>query len=81
LGPDSNAIPRPNSFPCQHAGRDSDSDGVPDIDDSCPLIVNASQVDSDLDGVGDACDNCGDEANPSQEDTDGDGIGDACDPA
>jgi len=38
---------------------DGDSDGVPDLQDNCPLVYNPSpQADGDGDGVGDACDLC-----------------------
>jgi len=37
---------------------DTDDDGVPDIEDNCPLIPNPDQRDRDGDGVGDVCDNC-----------------------
>jgi hypothetical protein len=57
---------------------DSDGDGVPDINDNCPLALNPTQVDSDGEGIGDACDNCPAVSNPDQADVDGDGIGDAC---
>jgi len=40
----------------QGANNDSDGDGIADINDNCPDIVNPDQVDSDGDGVGDACD-------------------------
>ena len=43
---------------------DSDSDGVNDSLDNCPLLTNTSQVDQDGDGQGDACD----------ADRDGDGV-------
>lgn len=35
--------------------KDSDSDGVCDAEDNCPLLPNATQADSDDNGVGDAC--------------------------
>ena len=53
---------------------DSDSDGVPDVDDNCPVVANGpllpeggaeNQLDADEDGIGDACE-CGD--------FDGDGL-------
>jgi hypothetical protein len=59
---------------------DSDVDGVPDWNDNCPAVANATQTDGDGDGVGDACDNCPAEFNPGQENADGDGLGDLCDP-
>ena len=37
---------------------DLDFDGIPDGDDNCPDVGNASQADSDGDGAGDACDGC-----------------------
>src|SRR5574338_513234 len=71
---------------------DTDGDGIPDVSDNCPLVVNPDQLDSDGDGIGDACDtdddddgtpdttdNCPLVSNPDQLDSDGDGIGDACD--
>ena len=42
---------------------DDDDDGVPDIQDNCPLHSNLFQDDDDDDGVGDVCDNCPDSAN------------------
>jgi len=35
---------------------DTDSDGVLDMDDDCPLVANPGQTDSDADGAGDNCD-------------------------
>jgi len=37
---------------------DLDFDGIPDGEDNCPDVGNASQTDGDGDGVGDACDGC-----------------------
>jgi hypothetical protein len=60
-------------------GEDSDTDGVHNACDNCPLTINASQLDADGDGLGNACDNCLLVANPGQEDSDVDTLGDACD--
>ena len=70
---------------------DTDNDGIFDVDDNCPLVVNPDQLDSNNDGIGDACsgdtdedgiidalDNCVFIQNPNQEDENDDGIGDAC---
>ncbi|MDZ4224967.1 MAG: thrombospondin type 3 repeat-containing protein, partial [bacterium] len=38
--------------------QDSDEDGIPDVRDNCPHMINPRQVDTDQDGSGDACD-CG----------------------
>jgi hypothetical protein len=35
---------------------DADDDGIPDVNDNCPLIANADQADTDGDQIGDACD-------------------------
>jgi hypothetical protein len=37
---------------------DTDSDGVSDALDNCPVVINSSQEDADADTVGDSCDNC-----------------------
>ena len=55
---------------CQGAvPADADGDGVPDIDDNCPMVSNADQLDFDDDGLGDVCD----------DDDDGDGVADEID--
>jgi hypothetical protein len=36
--------------------KDSDRDGIPDIQDNCPGTKNIDQKDTDLDGIGDVCD-------------------------
>jgi len=58
---------------------DNDGDGIPNIQDNCPLIANADQLDADGDGFGDLCDNCPAVASRLQSDADGDGVGDGCD--
>ena len=71
---------------------DTDTDGVANIDDNCPLIPNADQANNDADAQGDACDldddndsvndgidNCPFIANLDQSDSDNDGQGDVCD--
>ena len=75
--------------------RDTDRDGIKDVNDNCTAIFNPDQSDVDGDGLGDACDNINDDLdrdgifnsidncpnnyNPLQEDIDADGIGDICD--
>ena len=73
--------------------QDADCDGIPDVTDNCPTIVNPGQEnnvhpgspagdhcdDPDGDGVYDITDNCPDASNPGQSDADGDGLGDKCD--
>jgi hypothetical protein len=56
------------AVPCDTAAGDTDSDGVCDDVDNCPVAANADQKDSDGDGVGDVCD-----------DDDGDGVLDGLD--
>ncbi len=59
---------------------DTDSDGVFDSVDNCPLIANPGQEDDDADDHGNVCDNCPNAFNPNQADFEGDGVGDVCDP-
>ncbi len=35
---------------------DTDTDGIPDVDDNCTTVANASQNDPDMEGYGAACD-------------------------
>lgn len=58
---------------------DSDTDGVLDDCDNCPMASNPTQTDADNDGFGNACDNCPFETNADQADVDLDGDGDVCD--
>jgi hypothetical protein len=70
---------RPGTAGCGVIEADTDSDGIGDEDDNCPIVSNADQTDTDEDGLGDACDNCPGTANPDQSNVDGDSLGDACD--
>jgi len=65
---------------------DSDSDGVPDLLDNCPNIVNADQLDKDSDTFGNVCDDCVDDFGTLQGcpetlvlDSDFDGVNDNVD--
>ncbi|MGH9750385.1 MAG: right-handed parallel beta-helix repeat-containing protein [Candidatus Polarisedimenticolia bacterium] len=78
LGKDPDGNERPVPFPCLIPQRDSDGDGVPDLDDGCPLAPTGTQADTDQDGRPDDCDNCGTAPNAEQGDFDADGAGDAC---
>ncbi len=46
------------------AASDSDTDGINNAEDNCPLDINEDQADRDQDGVGDACDDCPETAAP-----------------
>jgi hypothetical protein len=59
IGQDNQGGTRTDLFPtnpCAPQNNDSDTDGVNDVSDNCPLATNASQADADLDFFGDACD-------------------------
>lgn len=56
---------------CASRGADTDGDGIPDLEDNCPLVPSASLADADHDHIGDACDSC--PLDPTN-DADGDGI-------
>ena len=64
-----------------HAAGDMDGDGLDDVVDNCPGVVNPEQEDFDADGVGNACDLCVFDAfvGAVGTDTDGDGVADRCD--
>ncbi|HSW46439.1 MAG TPA: thrombospondin type 3 repeat-containing protein [Phycisphaerae bacterium] len=71
---------------------DSDTDGINDACDNCPLVHNPGREDLDGDWEGNVCDadmdgdgycnesdNCPMNANADQTDSDNDEVGDACD--
>ena len=71
-----------NVVPPPPPDRDSDNDGVVDLEDNCDAIPNGAQEDHDEDGEGDVCDETpfGKPLNP-YEDNDGDGwvnVNDNC---
>lgn len=69
LGSASNGASRPMGTPCALILRDTDGDGVVDVDDDCAITQNSTQADLDLDGIGDICD----------QDVDNDGVDNAQD--
>jgi parallel beta-helix repeat protein len=64
---------------CQPPERDSDGDGILDLDDGCVLVPSDASSDPDRDGRAAVCDNCPAAYNPEQRNFDGDSLGDACD--
>lgn len=73
---------------------DQDGDRLGDACDTCPAVVDGTNLDTDEDGRGDVCDddddddgvldgsdNCPLRANDDQRDDDDDGVGYACDPS
>ncbi|HTO07957.1 MAG TPA: FG-GAP-like repeat-containing protein [Myxococcota bacterium] len=62
-----------------HPFSDIDGDGVADLADLCPAVVDPTNANNDGDQFGNVCDNCPFTANDDQADSDGDGVGDACD--
>ena len=71
--------------------KDTDNDGIADIQDNCPTVSNPAQADMNGNGIGDACDpdsdgdgipnesdNCPLTVNPDQADSSDFGLGDAC---
>ena len=59
-------------------GEDTDTDGVHNLCDNCPEVINPAQADTDGDLLGNSCDNCIFVVNPDQDDADLDDRGDLC---
>lgn len=59
---------------------DDDNDGINDLADNCPTVINPDQDDTDNDDIGNLCDNCTDTPNPDNSDHDNDGLGNLCNP-
>lgn len=59
------------AVPCPAANRQSDGDGILDLQDNCPQHSNPTQADADRDFKGDACDTC---PNDPNDDADGDNL-------
>lgn len=84
-----------SKFNCIDANnKDTDNDGIKDINDNCPYVTNTDQTDWDGDGYGDVCDNSDKDADNTPdstdkcpldpdvqagEDTDADGWANSCD--
>ena len=64
-------VPPADEATQQPTAKDTDGDGVLDVNDNCPSVANTTQADTDGDGIGDACDKC---PNDPQNDIDGDGV-------
>ena len=60
-------------------GADTDGDGVIDIVDNCPLVLNPDQSDADGDHVGDACDGCAHDPNKIASGVCGCGVAESAD--
>ena len=43
---------------CDRVDKDDDNDGVPDVNDNCPLVANPDQRDDNHNRIGLACDRC-----------------------
>ena len=69
LGMTSAGAARPVGSACPLVIRDTDGDGLADVDDNCAGVPNTTQADADSDGIGNACD----------LDADNDGANDAVD--
>jgi hypothetical protein len=67
-GHDSEGRGIPNEHPCPVTHDDPDSDGTPEVIDTCPGLYDPLQEDFDSDTHGDACDNCPAVFNPDQTD-------------